>query len=99
MSSALKFVISRSQILFDELIEKKSILGFSNRSSDYAQALMEFGALVCKPTNPMCCQCPITKKCKSFKKKDFNLTKNSKKYSFVFRSKLPPCYLPIKFQW
>ena len=41
---------------------------------------MEFGALVCKPTNPMCCQCPITKKCKSFKKKDFSLTKNSKKY-------------------
>ena len=28
----------------------------------------------------MCCQCPITKKCKSFKKKDFNLTKNSKKH-------------------
>ena len=74
------YLKKENEIQKENLIEKKSILGFSNRSSDYAQALMEFGALVCKPTNPMCCQCPITKKCKSFKKKDFNLTKNSKKY-------------------
>ncbi len=74
------YLKKENEIKKENLIEKKSILGFSNRSSDYAQALMEFGALVCKPTNPLCCQCPITKKCKSFKKKDFNLTKNSKKY-------------------
>ena len=74
------YLKKENEIQKENLIEKKSILGFSNRSSDYAQALMEFGALVCKPTNPMCCQCPITKKCKSFKKKDFNLTKNSKKH-------------------
>ena len=63
----------------EHLIEKKSILGFSNRSSDYAQALMELGALVCKPNNPVCSECPIIKKCKSFKKKDFSLIKSSKK--------------------
>tara|TARA_B100001564_G_scaffold217712_1_gene183427 strand:+ start:263 stop:1243 length:981 start_codon:yes stop_codon:yes gene_type:complete len=74
------YLKKENEIQKENLIEKKSILGFSNRSSDYAQALMEFGALVCKPTNPMCCQCPITKNCKSFKKKDFNLTKNSKKH-------------------
>ena len=74
------YLKKEKEIQKENLIEKKSILGFSNRSSDYAQALMEFGALVCKPTNPLCFQCPITKKCKSFKKKDFNLTKNSKKY-------------------
>ena len=51
----------------------------SQRSNDYAQALMELGALICKPTNPLCNQCPISKKCKSFKKKDFELTKNIKK--------------------
>ena len=68
------------EIQKDNLIQKKYILGFSNRPSDYAQALMEFGALVCKPKNPMCYQCPVTKKCKSFKKKDFNLTKSSKKH-------------------
>ena len=63
----------------DNLIKKKSIFGLSSRSSDYAQALMELGALICKPTNPLCNQCPISKNCKSLQKKDFNLTKNNKK--------------------
>jgi len=63
----------------DNLIQKKSIFGISSRSSDYAQALMELGALICKPTNFLCNKCPISKKCKSFKKKDFDLTKIVKK--------------------
>jgi A/G-specific adenine glycosylase len=63
----------------DNLIKKKSIFGVSSRSSDYAQALMELGALICKPTNPQCNQCPISNKCKSFKKQDFDLKKNIKK--------------------
>ena len=63
----------------DNLIKKKTIFGTSSRSSDYAQALMELGALICKPTNPLCGQCPISNKCKSFQKKDFDLIKNSKK--------------------
>ena len=49
------------------------------RSSDYAQALMEMGALICKPKNPICNECPISKKCKSYKKNDFDLTKSKKK--------------------
>ena len=61
------------------LIKKKSIFGISSRSSDYAQALMELGALICKPNNPLCNQCPISNKCKSLRKKDFNLTKSVKK--------------------
>ena len=40
---------------------------------------MELGALICKPNNPLCYQCPISKDCKSYKKKDFNLIKNIKK--------------------
>jgi A/G-specific adenine glycosylase len=63
----------------DNLIKKKNIFGTSSRSSDYAQALMELGALICKPTNPLCSRCPISKKCKSFQKKDFDLIKNKKK--------------------
>ena len=63
----------------DNLIKKKSIFGTSSRPSDYAQALMELGALICKPTNPLCHRCPISKKCKSLIKKDFDLTKNIKK--------------------
>ena len=67
------------EIQKENLIRKKTIFGLSLRSSDYAQALMELGALICKPTNPLCDKCPIKKKCKSFQKKDFSLTKNKKK--------------------
>ena len=67
------------EIQKDNLVKKKIIFGTTLRSSDYAQALMELGALICKPSNPICVQCPIRKNCKSFKKKDFILTKNFKK--------------------
>ena len=67
------------EIQKDNLIKKKSTFGISSRSSDYAQALMELGALICKPISPLCSQCPISNKCKSLQKNDFDLTKNSKK--------------------
>ena len=67
------------EIQKDNLIKKKSILGLSSRSSDYAQALMELGALICKPKNPLCNLCPISKKCKSLQKNDFEMTKKNKK--------------------
>jgi len=67
------------QIQKENLIEKKKIFGTSIRSSDYAQALMELGALICKPSNPLCNKCPISRNCKSFIKKDFVLTKIKKK--------------------
>ena len=35
----------------DNLIKKKSIFGMSSRPGDYAQALMELGALICKPVS------------------------------------------------
>ena len=61
----------------DNLHKKKFFFGKSNRSSDYAQAIMEIGALICKPTNPLCHQCPISKNCIAYKKNDFNIkTKN-----------------------
>ena len=63
----------------DNLNKKKSVFGTSSRSSDYAQALMELGALICKPINPLCNQCPISNKCKSLHKKDFDITKIAKK--------------------
>ena len=67
------------EIQKDYLLQKKIVFGKTLRSSDYAQALMELGALICKPNNPICDQCPIIKNCKSYKKKDFSLIKNIKK--------------------
>ena len=40
---------------------------------------MELGALICKPINPLCNQCPISNKCKSLHKRDFDITKIAKK--------------------
>ena len=70
------YLKKEKEIQKSNLIEKKNIFGKSLRSSDYAQALMELGALICKPTNPICNECPISKNCKSYKKKDFNLICN-----------------------
>ena len=73
------YLKNEKDIQKNNLIKKKSIFGISSRSSDYAQALMELGALICKPNNPLCNQCPISNKCKSLRKKDFHLTKSVKK--------------------
>ena len=73
------YLKKKIEIQKEYLQKKKSVFGNSKRSSDFAQALMELGALICKPTNPFCNQCPISNKCKSFKKSDFDLTKNIKK--------------------
>jgi A/G-specific adenine glycosylase len=70
---------SDDEVSKKNLIKKKKVLGTSTRSSDYAQALMELGALICRPKNPLCAQCPLKKKCKSFKKKDFEIVKLNKK--------------------
>ena len=61
------YLKKKKEIQKDNLIQKKTIFGTTLRSSDYAQALMELGALICKPNNPICNQCPIKKNCKSFK--------------------------------
>ena len=70
---------SEKEISKENIIKKKKFLGISNRSSDYAQALMELGALVCKPKNPLCTKCPIIKNCKSYKKQDFEIAVKSRK--------------------
>ncbi len=89
-----------NEIQKDNLIEKKSIFGISSRASDYAQALMELGAMICKPKNPECSECPIPKNCKSYKKKDFYLAKitkrNKEKYFILKVYKKNQKYLLVK---
>ena len=72
------YLRNANEISKDNIINKKSFFGKSNRSSDYAQAIMEIGALICKPTNPLCFKCPISKNCKSYKKNDFALKSKNK---------------------
>ena len=94
------YLKKENEINKENLIKKKKIFGYSNRASDYAQALMELGALICKPNNPHCKQCPISNKCIALKKKDFLLTKikkkNNNKYYLLKVYKDKSKYLLIK---
>ena len=71
---------TENEITKENLIIKKSFFNYSKRSSDYAQAIMEIGALVCKPTLPLCGICPLTVNCKAYKRKDF-LIKSKNKFN------------------
>ena len=71
---------TKKQISRENLIEKKTFFSSSQRSSDYAQAIMELGALICKPSSPVCTSCPLMNNCKAYKKNDF-LIKTKKKLS------------------
>ena len=67
------------EISKENLHQKKIFFGETIRASDYAQAIMELGALVCRPTSPLCDKCPIRINCISYKRKDFSLIKKTKK--------------------
>ena len=67
-----------NEINKDNIIHKKYFFGKSIRASDYAQAIMEIGALICKPQKPLCFECPISKNCKSYKKNDFEMKSKNK---------------------
>jgi A/G-specific adenine glycosylase len=41
----------------------------SDESANYNEAIMEFGALICKFKNPTCDRCPIAPYCRSFQEK------------------------------
>ena len=39
---------------------------------------MEIGALICRPSLPICTSCPLTAYCKAYKKKDFAIITSNK---------------------
>ena len=54
-----------SKIDFKKLIDiNKKKLFITKRNSDFVEALMEFGALICKPKDPKCSQCCLNKNCR-----------------------------------
>ena len=69
-----------SKINFEKLITiNKKNLFISNRNSDFIEALMEFGALICMPKNPKCSQCCLNKSCRYLKSsKKLNSVKEKK---------------------
>ena len=72
------YLRTEDEISKEYLNNKIYFFGKSNRASDYAQAIMEIGALVCKPYGPLCIKCPISSNCISYKKNDFIIKKKNK---------------------
>ena len=69
----VKRVISRILNIEDKKIDfqnfkniNKKYIFNTNRNSDFAEAMMEFGALVCNSKIPKCGICPINKNCKFY---------------------------------
>ena len=69
----------KERINFDKLIllNKKKLFS-TNRNADFVEALMEFGALICKPKDPKCSVCCLNKSCKYFKSSKKITTKENK---------------------
>ena len=72
------YLKKEKEITKENLNKKKIFFGSSGRPGDYAQAIMEIGALICKPSNPQCFKCPISSNCFSFKKNDFRIKSKNK---------------------
>ena len=80
-----------------EFIEKNKKKFYSKkRNSDYVEALMEFGALICNAKNPKCHICTLKKICKFYKERKKNISKTTK----ILREKKFNiyCYLDKKFK-
>ena len=69
----------KERINFEKLIllNKKKLFS-TNRNADFVEALMEFGALICKPKDPKCSVCCLNKSCKYFKSSKKITTKENK---------------------
>jgi A/G-specific DNA glycosylase len=78
------YLKKENQLSKDFLNSKIDFFSLSGRASDYSQAIMEIGALICKPKSPLCIICPIKKNCLAYKKNDFEINKVNKKTKTKF---------------
>ena len=83
------------KIDFEKFIElNKKNLFSTKRNSDFVEALMEFGALICKPKDPKCSICNLKKMCKYFNSS--NKIKNIKKKMIKNKNYDVFCYMNKK---
>jgi len=57
----------KSQSSTNTLKKKASQLLNDTQPSDFNQAIMDMGAMICKPDNPLCSACPVQTFCQAFK--------------------------------
>ena len=80
-----KFIVLNKKVLFN-----------TKRNSDFVEALMEFGALICKPKDPKCSICNLNKTCKYFNSS--NKIKNNKNKMIKNKNYDVFCYVNKKKQ-
>ncbi len=88
---------SEKKINFKKFFDiNKSKLFCNKRNSDFVEALMEFGALICKPRNPECKICNLKSYCKYFNSSN----KFQKRQEKIFENRYYNifCYLNKKKQ-
>ncbi len=68
-----------SNIAFKEFKKKATSLMDKNQPGNFNQALIEFGALQCKPRKPNCSVCPFIRDCFAFNYNKINLLPVKKK--------------------
>jgi A/G-specific adenine glycosylase len=86
-----------TKIDFEKFIElNKKKLFSSERNSDLVEALMEFGALICKSKDPKCNICNLNKVCKYFNSS--NKIKNTKNKMMKNKNYDVFCYINKKKQ-
>jgi A/G-specific adenine glycosylase len=69
----------KEKINYEQLILlNRNSLFNTNRNADFVEALMEFGALICKPKDPKCGTCCLNKICKYSKSYKKIITKEKK---------------------
>ena len=80
------FNIQNNSAMINSLWEISEDLLPNKRSSDFIQAYMDLGSLICKKSNPLCETCPLSINCKSYPYKNFqsitpklSIKKDSKK--------------------
>ncbi len=54
------------QVDKDDIYPLAQKLTSKNQGADYASAIMDLGAMVCKPKNPLCVQCPWKNACQAY---------------------------------
>ena len=91
------FLLNSSKNILNKLKTKVESLIINKNNSELMQGLMELGALICKPNNPLCGKCPISSECLTYKRGKSNVKKKFKKIKnknyFVIVSKKKNKYL------
>ena len=70
-------ILNKNEVLLNQdkiKNDNQRTLFSHNRNSDFVEALMEFGALICRP-KPLCENCPIKKNCLFKNSKTVSITK------------------------